>query len=215
VLEICESIFNLPKLSEKSFALLWAHDISGMLYERFEDNHNALVHYKRAAQLRCKHHSPDNSVISHDKMQIALIFTKLEHLDAAIKMFEEVIELGHPRDIGIAYERMGLIYRLKGDNDMAFYCFTKSLEIAIRDVSTDFGLIVKNHIHLAEIEYIWKNFDQVDAHMSEALAMSSNSQFTERTKNEIEVALDQFRTLTTHGHMTTQGMAICDRKHFS
>ncbi|CAF4799910.1 unnamed protein product [Rotaria socialis] len=203
VLETCEKSFNLPKVSEKSPMLLSAHDISASLYQQFKDNCNALVHYKRAVELRCQHHSSHDPKVSADKMRIALIFLELKDMDAAFKIFGEVIELDHSKDTRVAYERMGLIYLLRGDCDMAHYCCTQSLEMAQREVSPDIDLIIKNHLHFAMIEYMWKHFDEADAHMNEAIAMSTNCQCTQRTKKEIQTTLDALHSLDTRRHMTT------------
>ncbi|CAM4923798.1 unnamed protein product [Rotaria socialis] len=215
VLETCEKIFNMPKLSEKSPMLLSAHDISASLYQQFKDNCNALVHYKRAVELRCQHHSSHDPKVSADKMRIALIFVELKDMDAAFKIFGEVIELGHSKDTIVAYERMGLIYLARGDCDMAHYCFTQSLEMAQREVSPDIDLIIKNHLNFAMVEYILKHFDEADAHMNEAVTMSNNCQCTQRTKNKIQDTLDVLRSRDTRRHMTTNQREIRDLKHFS
>ncbi|CAF3403758.1 unnamed protein product [Rotaria socialis] len=76
-------------------------------------------------------------------MRITLIFLELKDMDAAFKVFGEVIELDHSKDTIVAYECMGLIYLLRGDYDMAHYYFTQSLEMVQHEVSPDIGLIIK------------------------------------------------------------------------
>ena len=204
VLESCEPIFNMPRLSEKSPRLLSAHELCASIYQQFQDNRNALLHYQKAVQLRCQYHSPHDPKVSTDKMRIALIFLDLEDMDTALKIFEEVVQLGYSKDTSIAYERMGLIYVLKGDCDMAHYCFTQSLEIAQSGDSPNIDLVIKNHLHFATVEHIRKSFDQVDVHINEALVISNKYPCTKETKKEIEHTLDLFRVFSTRRHVTNK-----------
>ncbi|CAF1586575.1 unnamed protein product [Rotaria magnacalcarata] len=87
--------------------------------------------------------------------------------------------------------------------------------MAQREVSPDIDLIIKNHLHFAMIEYMWKHFDEADAHMNEAIAMSTDCQCTQRTKKEIQTTLDALSSLDTRRHMTTDWREIRDLKDFS
>ncbi|CAF3448430.1 unnamed protein product, partial [Rotaria sp. Silwood2] len=97
-LENYENIFRMPQISEASSDLRLAHISTAKIYAEIGDDHNSILHYKSGVQLYCQHKSPHHPLVSSCKIQIGSKFLKLGDMDAALKTFQEVIELGYPDD---------------------------------------------------------------------------------------------------------------------
>jgi tetratricopeptide (TPR) repeat protein len=177
---------------KSSSKLALVHLEAGDMYREMEDHHNAIVHYKRGVQLYCQHESPHHPIVSSYKIVIGSLFEKLGDMDAALKTFQEVFELGHPDKTKVAYQRISTIYVLKDDYDMAYYNLIESLEIAQREIPPNIDFIIDIHLDLFRIEIIRKNYDDGYNHINEAIVMSKNHQCTEETQKEIQSALKMF-----------------------
>ncbi len=162
------------------------------MYREMEDYHNAIVHYKRGVQLYCQHESPHHPIVSSNKIVIGLLFKKLGDMDAAIKTFQEVIDLGHSGKTKVAYQKISSIYLLKHDYDMAYYNFIESLEIAQRENPPDIDFIIDIHLHIFDIEFLYKHYDECCIHINEVIVMSKNHKCTEETQENIQSALKSF-----------------------
>ncbi|CAF4061412.1 unnamed protein product, partial [Rotaria sp. Silwood1] len=97
-LENYENIFRMPQLSEASSDLRLAHISTAKIYAEIGDDRNAILHYKSGVQLYCQHKLPHHPLVSSCKIQIGSKFLKLGDMDAALKTFQEVIELGYRDD---------------------------------------------------------------------------------------------------------------------
>jgi tetratricopeptide (TPR) repeat protein len=188
-LECYENIISMLQLSESAPELARAHTDAGNMYEEMQDYHNAIVNYKRGVQLYCQNKSPHHHIVSLYKITIGLIFEKLGDMDAAIKTFQEVIDLGHSGKTKVAYQQIAMIYFLKDDYEMAYYNFIQSLEIAQRENPPDIDFIINIHLHIFRTEFIRKHYDEGGIHLNEAIVMSKNYKCTEKTQKKIQSAL--------------------------
>jgi tetratricopeptide (TPR) repeat protein len=191
-LECYENIIGMPQLSETSSTLPLAHLSAANIYEKIQDDHNAIVHYKRGVQLYCQHESPQHPIVSTHKIVIGLKFEKLGDMDAALKTFEEVIDLGRSEDVKVAYKHISMIYISREDYDMAYYNSIESLKISQREIPPDIDFIIEIHLLLLRIEFLRNHFDEGCVHMKEAVVMSENHECTEATRKEIQSILKIF-----------------------
>ncbi|CAF1682962.1 unnamed protein product, partial [Rotaria magnacalcarata] len=185
-LENYENIFRMPQLSKASSNLRLAHISTAKIYADIGDDRNAIVHYKSGVQLYCQHKSSRHRHVGSLKMLIGLKFKKLGDMDAALKTFEEVIDLDHPDQVKDAYKQIGMIYFLRKDYDMAYYNFIESLNISQREIPPDSDFIIDTHLHLARTQYLRNHFDEGCLHMSVIEDMSENHKCTEATQQQIQ-----------------------------
>jgi tetratricopeptide (TPR) repeat protein len=194
-LECYENIISMIQLSETSTKLPLAHIGAAIIYGKNQDDHNAIVHYKRGVQLYCQYQSPHHPIVSSYKIVIGLKFKKLGDMDAALKTFQEVIELDHSDDVKVAYKHISRIYILKDDYDMAYYNLIESLKVAQREISPDIDFIIDIHLLLARVEFVRRHFAEGYVHMEEARVMSENNECTEATREEIQSVVKMFSDL--------------------
>jgi tetratricopeptide (TPR) repeat protein len=197
-LECYKNIISMPQLSKTSTKLALAHINAAHIYEEMEDDHNAIVHYKRGVQLYSQRESPHHPIVSSHKIVIGIKFKKMGDMDAALKTFQEVIELDHSNDVKVAYKQIGMIYSLREDYDMAYYNFIESLKISKREIPPDIDFIIGIHLLLARTEWLRNHFDEGYVHMSEVVVMSENHECTEATQKDIQSTLKIFSDIQCH-----------------
>jgi tetratricopeptide (TPR) repeat protein len=197
-LECYENIISMIQLSETSKTLPLAHIGAAKIYGKNQDDHNAIVHYKRGVQLYCQYQSPHHPIVSSYKIVIGLKFKKLGDMDAALKTFQEVIELDHSDNVKVAYKQIGRIYILKDDFDMAYYNLIESLKISQREIPQDIDFIIDIHLLLVCVECQRNHIAEGGVHMEEAIVMSENNECTEATRKDIQKWVKIFSDLQSH-----------------
>ena len=196
-LECYENIIGMQQLSD-ALKLGRAHIDAARMYSELQDYHNALVHYKRGVQIYSQHQSPRHPIVCSSKMLIGLIFKSMGDMDAAIKTFQEVIELGDSKQLKSAYQSIGTIYILKHDWEMAYYNLIQSLAISQRENPPDTDFIIDIHLDLVRVELLRNHDDEAHIHMKEAIVMSKNDGCTEATQERIQSVLKSFSAWQSH-----------------
>ena len=196
-LECYENIIGMQQLSD-TLKLGRAHIDAAGMYSELQDYHNALVHYKRGVQIYSQHQSPSHPIVCSSKMSIGLIFKKMGDMDAAIKTFQEVIELGDSEQLKSAYQSIGTIYILKDDWEMAYYNLIESLAISQRENPPDTDFITNIHLDLVRVELLRNHDDEAHIHMKEAIVMSKNDGCIEATQERIQSVFKSFSAWQSH-----------------
>jgi tetratricopeptide (TPR) repeat protein len=119
-------------------------------------------------------------------------------MDAALKTFQEVIELDHSDNVKVAYKQIGRIYILKDDFDMAYYNLIESLKISQREIPQDIDFIIDIHLLLVCVECQRNHIAEGGVHMEEAIVMSENNECTEATRKDIQKWVKIFSDLQSH-----------------
>lgn len=197
-LECYENTINMSETLELLQMCRHAHRHCAEIYQQINDDHNALLHQQKALQIYCQQQSSQDLYFTGGKMLIGLKFTLLGDDDAALKCFQEVIELDHPEHTRDAYQYSGIIYLKREDFEMAHYSFIQSLEISQNEFPSDMDFIIKIHINLAQVEYLRDRFDEADVHIDKVLVLSTEYRCTEETRQSIQNTLKILPRLSRH-----------------
>jgi tetratricopeptide (TPR) repeat protein len=191
-LDCYDKIINMKHLSVNSPILIKAYTGYGDVCKELGDYNKASLSYKHAIKLQSQF-----PVTSETQMKIADIYTSLGDTNAALKIYEEVIGLGHSVSVSEAYQNMGIIYMKRKDYDKARSYFNKSLEVPESNIYQDPFYCGLSHLYLADIEHLTGCHEKRDFHINQVLIIAESvERGGDELKRMIQSKLDRYFATT-------------------